>query len=96
MHPAQKAAILAMLQSIQSQIMQVQGLLGFDVAQSGSTPPREIPRSAVGPEYLDDKQEDELEASLEQVRQDGMKEAEIISNAWKRQQAEFHGTGVAF
>ncbi len=96
MHPAQKQAVLVMLQSIQSQIMQVQSLLGFDVASSNPAAPRETPRSPAQTEYLSDEEEAKLEAHLEEQRQDGLKEAEMIAKAWARQQAEFHGTGVAF
>ena len=54
-----------MLASIQTQLVQVQSLLGYDAAQPNPAPPRDIPRSAIGPEYLSEQEEAQLEAGLE-------------------------------
>ena len=83
-----------MLASIQTQIVQVQSLLGYDAAQPNPAPPRDIPRSAAGPEYLSEQEEEQLEAGLEQMREEGKRESEIIAAHWKRQQAEMEGKGV--
>lgn len=96
MHPAQKQAVLAMLASIQQQILQVQGLLGFEASQPSVPSQVEASKAPAQTEYLTEDEENKIDAVLEQARVDGLAEAEQISKAWKRQQAEFHGTGVAF
>jgi hypothetical protein len=96
LHPAQKQAILAMLASIQQQILQVQGLLGYETAQSDPVAPRDTPRAPAETQYLSDDEEKIVEKELEQARQIGLEHADVIAKAWKRQQAELSGTGVAF
>lgn len=95
MHPAQKQAIYAMLSGIETQVTQVKLLLGFDAEAPAPQPARNIPTSS-NAEYVSDEEEKQIDDALESARQDGLKEAELIASAWKRQQAELNGVGVAF
>jgi hypothetical protein len=85
MHPAQKQAILAMVQSIQGQLIALQGLVGMSA--SGAPPIQPSPSIPKDPQFdpLSEEEEDKIEASLEATRQDLSREAEIVAGQWERQ-----------
>jgi hypothetical protein len=88
MHPAQRKAIFAMVDSIENQCRYVKSLLAIDdqTIAAEETQRRPPARTTTGgSEYLDDTEEKQLEAEHEAARQEALKEHEARTQAeWSR------------
>lgn len=65
MHPSEQRAIFLMLDSVEQQIRNIKSLLGHIPQTAGPLPVPGIPRAST---YLDDKDEDDLDKKMEEVR----------------------------
>lgn len=87
MHPAQKKAIFAMIDSVENQLRYVKSMLIMDEVESGQVPTssNSKPQTKSGP-YLAEDEEEELTERLEKERVAAMvEESARIQAEWEMQ-----------
>lgn len=92
MDSSQRQAITIMIQSIQAQLMGIQGILGLGAA------PQAAPGNYVPPprdsEVLTDDEEEQLGKRMESVRREAEQETADIQQKWAAQRSALDTSGV--
>lgn len=83
MHDAQKVAVMAMLQSIESQVQTIRSLLGYDATKPApAVTPMAQPNDT---QYMTAKEEEKIDNAIEKDRLDMLSEAEMVQRRWVNQ-----------